>query len=77
MKLQLKKCGPVLKMGKKDRYPLHRKGKANNEYTYKNMSNFTCNQEKAEIPFCTQNIGHSFKDWQINVLMRMKENRNS
>ena len=31
MKLQLKKCGPILKMGKKDRYPLHRKGKANNE----------------------------------------------
>ena len=61
MKLQLKKCGPIVKMSKKDRYPLYRKGKAYNEYTYKNMSNFTCNQEKAEISFCTQNVGHNFK----------------
>ena len=36
------------------------------------MSNFTCNQEKPEISFCTQNIGHNFKAWQTNVLVKQK-----
>lgn len=34
----------------------------------KQVSNFTCNQEKDKMIFCIQNIGNNFKAWQIIVL---------